>query len=137
MHPGVMAGRFRGAFRVEFDDVDAGVIRSLEPLAWIVDYDDPDSEVVLVPAGSDSDGASKPRWSWFFLGHPFAHPRSALIHDYGYRNPSVRPQFRRGDRRSWWDRQYRRALEVEGASSLSAWFQWLGVRIGGLAHPRW
>lgn len=52
---------------------------------WILDYEDPQSEVVIVPEGFAFDGASVPPIPFVRLLFPRVHPlymQSAALHDY-------------------------------------------------------
>ena len=50
-------------------------------------YKDPIAgKEITIPKGTLTDGASIPRWLWFFVGSPFAgdYIEAALVHDYLY-----------------------------------------------------
>lgn len=46
-------------------------------------YQRANGEIISVPTGFESDGASVPWWCWWLVGHPFdAFLLAALIHDF-------------------------------------------------------
>lgn len=76
-----------------------------------------------IPAGFRTDFASIPQWFLSFFPRDCATARAAVLHDYLYREEG-------------WDRRvsdaiFRRALLDDGVGRWTAFFMWLGVRVGG------
>jgi hypothetical protein len=86
-------------------------------------------EVIEVPAGFVSDGASIPRFAWTLIGHPLHRRvrRSGVLHDF-----ECRYQLPWSSTTA--HRRFGRALRVDGLGSTRAWIMERSVRGFG---PRW
>jgi hypothetical protein len=54
----------------------------------LIYYDPRSKQLIIIPIGFESDGASIPQFMWSIVGHPFqknVRP-AAILHDYLYRN---------------------------------------------------
>ena len=109
-------------FDKERVDVESGdgehvvLLESLTYMAW-------NGELIIVPAGTVSDGASTPRILWRALPPFGPYWRPALMHDHLYQS---------GDFvRSKCDRLFREAMLDCDVNRFKAWVIWLGVRLGG------
>jgi hypothetical protein len=97
-----------------------GRYRLVTPLtAWV------DRQLVEVPVGFETDGASVPPLFWPIISHPLAPSslRAAILHDYEVRT-------KRRDSVAV-HRTFHRALLTDGCARLRAWLMWLAVRVFG------
>lgn len=114
---------FRGRLQLDFGDwgKDVGRIAStMSEIGW---------RGYTLPAGFMSDGASVPRFLWWFL--PPWGDRStvaALFHDYLTENHKKGFPLTGARTRAACDRLFRECLIELGVSPLRAWLAWLGVR---------
>jgi hypothetical protein len=83
----------------------------------------------LAPKGAVVDGASIPRFLWFFIGSPYSgkYRRASVIHDVYYTSKTrLRKQA---------DKMFYEAMRVDGVNYFKAKSMYLGVRVGG--GSRW
>jgi hypothetical protein len=80
-------------------------------------------EVIVIPAGTQSDGASTPRIFWRFLPPFGPYWLPALLHDFLYQK-GLFPQPK-------CDRIFREAMLSNKVNGFKAWVIFTGVRIGG------
>lgn len=79
------------------------------------------NNLVVVPEGFITDGASIPRFLWVFVGHPFAeYAQAAVLHDFLY----SRKYFPRKE----CDEIFREAMGVLGVVALKIMAMYQGVR---------
>lgn len=85
---------------------------------------------LVVPSGTQTDGASIPRFLWRVCGHPLQHPRvyAALVHDwiYGGNVPTMT--------RATADSIYRDLLIRFGWGKVKAYTEYYALRIFGGGH---
>lgn len=101
------------------EEADGKDVTLLEPFT----YTTLKGEVITVPAGTTSDGASTPRALWVVLPPFGTYWMAAFLHDYLYRN-STFP-------RSKCDAILKEAMERLGVNWFRRNIIWLGVRVGG------
>lgn len=94
-------------------------------LAETLTYVTASGEVIVIPAGSDSDGASVPQIFWNIFPPFGAYWRAALLHDYLYRY-TLRPK-------SECDRLLLEAMRECGVGRVKAWTIYQGVNWFGSA----
>ena len=96
--------------------------------AWAVSVGPFDA--VVVPAGTQTDGASVPRCLWRLCGSPMERPRvyAALFHDYLYVGGVG------GITRKDADMCYFNLLRHFGISWIRAKVEYLAIRLFGLPH---
>ena len=84
-----------------------------------------------VPMGTQTDGASIPRFLWRVCGHPLEAPRvyAAVLHDWLYAYGSEM-----GISRSTADSCYRAILRHFGISAWRAYTEYVALRLFGAAH---
>lgn len=114
---------FAGRLQLDFGDWGPEVGRIailLAPVTW---------RGITLPAGFMSDGATVPRFLWWFL--PPWGDRStvaALIHDFACDSLKAGAPVSGGDTRLACDRLFRLAMLELGVSPWLAWISWAGVR---------
>lgn len=118
-----MSVGFTGRLRLDFGDWGAGVGRVailLEPVSW---------RGITLPAGFMSDGATVPRFLWWFLP-PWgdAATVAALIHDFACDSLKAGNPVAGGPTRAACDALFREALLDVGVAAWRAWLCWSGVR---------
>lgn len=85
----------------------------------------PSEEVIRAPAGLETDLGSKPRLTWWLIGHPLDEGAQAyVIHDELMRHP-------RGRSRRRCDQIFLEALKALGVSWWKRSLMYCGVRVGG------
>jgi hypothetical protein len=89
-----------------------------------------DGDLVTVPRGFTTDGASIPRFGTWLTGWgPWEEPQrwGAIVHDWLYCSSGVS--------KAWADRAFRAVLASEGAGIVRRWAMYLAVRLfGGHAY---
>lgn len=88
-------------------------------VVWLCDDDD----THVVPAGYVFDLASLPWWIGWALTKLGKHQRAACLHDWFYDN--------RTNSKTWADKQFRQAMELDGLETWRTWMAWSGVAAGG------
>lgn len=124
-----MSGSFAGNLQLDFGDwKNAGRIAiTLSPVGWTSD-----TVQVAIPAGYMSDGASVPRFLWWFLP-PWGDRATfaALLHDYlldRLQSYQAGGPIRGAATRKACDDQFLAALLAVGVASWRAHLAWAGVR---------
>lgn len=119
--------KFTGPLNIAFaDDDHAAWI--LEPIQW--DCDELGSGLrVTIPFGFVSDGASLPRFLWWFMP-PWGDraTRAAILHDWLYWNYEQGTPIPGAETRRAYDRQFLLALKVLGVKPVRRHLLWIGIR---------
>lgn len=86
-----------------------------------------------VPTGTQTDGASIPRFLWRICGHPLQSPRvfAALMHDWLYGNGFGVPS---DMTRAEADACYRDLLIVLGWGRVKSYIEYYALRMCGASH---
>jgi hypothetical protein len=131
-----VSGKFTGSLQLDFGDWGADVGRMamlLGPLTWQCE-----NVLVVVPAGTISDGATVPRPLWWLLP-PWGDrgTQAAVLHDYICELLDKATPALGCDTRSRCDRQFRLALNALGVENWRANAAWLGVRAYSLSRGYW
>lgn len=113
--------RFLSDLNIELLPRKPGYWRVAKPLLFL----DKQGRTWEVPAGTETDGASIPRFFWRVVGHPldWKFADAATLHDYLYESQLV-------TRRAA-DDLFREALLARGVSAWLRWSMWAAVRIFG------
>lgn len=92
---------------------------------------------ITVPAGVMSDGASVPRYLWWFLP-PWgdAATPAAILHDFACDELAAGMPLSDGQSRAACDALFRKALLALGIAPWRAWLCWAGVRAYSLLFIR-
>lgn len=131
-----MSGRFTGKLQVEFGDWGPAVGRmaqTLAPITW-----ECGDVLVVIPAGTISDGATVPRPLWWFLppwGDEATLP--AVLHDFICGRLDEGNPVRGCDSRIECDLQFLFALQAQDVPEWRALAAFLGVRIYSTFIGRW
>ncbi len=82
-----------------------------------------------VPAGTETDGASIPRFLWRLCGHPLETPRvyAAMLHDWLYTGEANLTRMEA-------DICYYFLLRHFGVGRFKAWVEYLALRLFGGSH---
>lgn len=88
-----------------------------------------DGKIITIPKNFTYDGASIPKFTQWFFGHPFDkhHDEAGLIHDFLYDKLSNKY----GYSRSHADKVYRKILLKSEYPKHKAWMEYIVVRIVG------
>ncbi len=122
--------QFTGPLRLEHLDADWRLWRLLEPLRYEVGHLG-SGQVVEVPAGFVTDGASVPRVLWGWLPAWGRWSRAATLHDYGYGLIHEGAPHPLMVTRQEADRVFYEAMLVSGVNRPTALVMWLAVRFFG------
>lgn len=91
-----------------------------------------DDELLIIPAGFNSDADSVPKLPGIYLWLAGSGKRSAYGHDFLY-STGCPAEFKARGRR-WADRFFWRSMICEGLDQRIADAKYLGVRLGGESH---
>lgn len=110
---------FIGIYQIE--EVDPYSVKTLQDIIYIANNGD----IVLVPVGFVTDGASIPKIFWSIIGSPFTgkYKKPALIHDYLYATHLTS--------RKRADSIFIEGMKYLGVSRVKRVLMWLAVKIGG------
>lgn len=101
----------------------------LEPFEYHVGHEG-SGEVVVVPAGFETDFASIPRCVWSIIGHPTGeYGKAAVIHDWLYQCPDSGVSEDRSRRRC--DQIFLEGMKVLGVGWWKRSTMYFAVRVGG------
>lgn len=122
---------FTGRLKLDFGDWGAKVGRIailLEPVGW---------RGITLPSGFMSDGASVPRFLWWFLP-PWGDRATvaALVHDFACDSLKSGAPVPGGETRAKCDGLFRDALHELGVARWRAWLCWAGVRAYSIFFDR-
>lgn len=122
--------RITGAFRVEEVPGKARegrpCVKLLEPLEYRVGADD-SPELIVVPAGFETDFASVP-WGLWNLFPPLGRwARAAIVHDWLYATGGEGGRYSRKQA----DRIFKEAMKVVGVAGWQREAMYQAVRLGG------
>lgn len=101
--------------RVDTDDLVARIDMPIEVEAFGGRF--------VVPAGTETDFASVPRFLWGVVAPFGKHSVAAIVHDYAYRNALM----------TRWeaDAIFRALMQRAGVGGIRRWFIWAAVRCFG------
>lgn len=119
---------FTGPLRLEHQNANWRRWKLLEPLAW-----DAGGNLVIVPTGFETDGATVPRFLWPLLPMTGRYLRAAVLHDFLYsrlRQGTPHPYV---TTRKAADRLFLDAMRVVGVERPRRWILYLAVRAFGAA----
>lgn len=105
--------------QVDVESGDGEHVVLLEPLTYTTRA----GEIIVVPAGTKSDGASTPRIFWRALPPFGPYWLPALMHDYLYQTGMFV--------QSKCDALFHEAMLGQGVGKFKAWVIWAGLRLGG------
>lgn len=111
--------KFIGTYQIE--EVDSRLFKTLQDLTYIAN----NGEIILVPAGFITDGASIPKIFWSIIGSPFTgkYKKPALIHDYLY---AIHLTSRKRV-----DSIFIEGMKYLGVSRIKRVLMWFAVKVGG------
>lgn len=102
------------------------LVRLLTPLEYRVGHADSE-EVIVVPAGFETDFASVPWGLWNLFPPLGSYARPAIVHDFLYSTGGLRGRYVREE----CDRIFYEAMAVVGVPWLKRVLMYLAVRLGG------
>jgi hypothetical protein len=109
---------------LKVETADGWHFRLLEPFEYVTAVGGPLARIV-VPAGTESDGASTPQAIWNLIPPFGAYWRAAFLHDYLYRDTSATREFA--------DAVFLEAMENLGVDALTRKTIYEAVRAAGQA----
>jgi hypothetical protein len=120
---------FTGPLTITELDVDVQCWRLESPLVYEVGSLG-SGKKIEVPVGFVTDGASVPRFLWWFLPPWGKYSRPAVIHDYLCVQIEKDTPHIQASTREQADAIFFEAMGVTGVGRIKKWILWIGVRIG-------